>query len=586
MKQKSPLSISPHIWLVTIIFAVACAVNFNSIFNGFVYDDISQILGNRWITDIKYLPDVFSKNVAGFDPRYATSYYRPMMYVIYMCNYFLFGLHPWGYHLTNILLHSSVSVLVYLIVLKIVNSAGTVNSSNPSKPAFLAALIFATHTVHSEPVAWVAALPELSFTLFYLLSFYSYIKATEQAPSLKATFYTVAVLAFFVSTLSKETALTLPVMLLVYDYYFRKDKVSSPVSNLKRHLPFWGVVALYFVLRIHALGGFAPSVKHKGLSAWEYFINGFPLFSGYLGKLFLPVNLSAFHGFHPISSLAEPRGIYAFAVTALFLTIATIAFRRSRESFFGLVLLLVSLLPALYIPGLGENAFAERQVYLPSVGFVVVLAWFFSRMVNVPRIGKIALLLPWLMIVAYSAGTVSRNGVWKDEYSLWADVVEKHPDSATAHAYLGYALYQKGMVDEAIDHYQKSLMINPDLIDSHINLGVAYSARKLTDRAIDEYQKALALCPSAVEAHTYLGEACIEKGWTRQAIEQLQTALSNDPDSSRVHHDLGIAYGNAGLLDRAVEHFEAAVRLEPSNPVYRENLAKAQGMKYSGGKES
>ncbi len=581
MKQVKPLSISPHIRLVTIVFAAAFAINFNSIFNGFVYDDISQILGNRWITGITYLPDIFFKNVAGFVPGYATSYYRPMMYVVYICDYYLFGLHPWGHHVTNILLHSCVSVLVYLTAIKIVDTAGTVNLSSSRKPAFLAALIFATHTVHSEPVAWVAAVPELSFTLFYLLSFYAYMKATAQPPSLQVTFYTVSVSAFFVSTLCKETALTLPVMLFVFDYYFRKEKVASPVSNLKRHLPFWGAAALYFVLRIHALGGFAPSVKHKGLSAWEYFINVFPLFSGYLGKLFLPVNLSAFHVFHPIFSLAEPPGIYSLAVTALFLTITTIAFRRSRELFFGIALLTVPLLPALYIPGLGESAFSERQVYLPSVGFVIVLAWLFSRMVNVPGIGKIALLLPWLMIAAYSAGTVSRNGVWKDDYSLWTDVVAKNPDSATAHEYLGYALYEKGMVDEAIEQYQRSLKINPELIDAHINLGVAYSARKLTDRAIDEYRKALALNPSAVEARTYLGEAYLEKGLSRQAIEQLQAALDNDPDSSRIHHDLGLAYGNAGLLDRAVEHFEAAVKLDPANPVYRENLAKAQSMKYS-----
>ena len=183
--------------LAAIIVVVSLAVYCNSLFNGFVYDDKEQIVNNHWIRDMRYLPEIFSQSVWGFsmdaEEQGTANYYRPFMYVVYMINYYLFGLKAWGFHLANILFHTGTSVLVLLLADRLTSeqagkpvnlqaeepaSTLTSASSSPSPltlslfPPFIAALLFATHPIHAEAVTWVASLPEVGFTFFYLLSFF------------------------------------------------------------------------------------------------------------------------------------------------------------------------------------------------------------------------------------------------------------------------------------------------------------------------------------------------------------------------------------------------------------------------------
>ena len=561
--------------LVTAVFIVY----FNALFNGFVFDDRNQILENRWIRDIHYISDVFSSNVAGFDKQFATSYYRPMMYLIYMCNYYLFGLSPWGFHLVNILFHAGVCILVFLIAAKIFNKTTGSNSLNLLSPAFITAILFATHPIHTEPVAWVAAVPELSFTFFYLLSLYLYIRTADGEPSFKRPGYILSLMSFFIAALCKEPAITLPIIIILYDYSFNKTRTTKLSKSLLSYIPYFIIAVFYFVLRFHALKGFAPSVHHK-LTAYQYVINVFPLFSGYIEKIFFPINLSAFYVFHPITSLVNMETVLSLFICLLFLIATVIAFIKKRAVFFSIMLFGVTILPALYIPGLGENAFSERQLYLPSLGFALVASSFFSW-ANV-KVSKPTFIIPLILgmiVLLYSLGTVYRNPVWKDEYSLWVDVVNKSPESATAREYLGYALYSQGRIDDAIVQYQASLTLNPNLYYSHVNLGVAYHAKGRFYEAIQQYSIALNLNPSSIEAHINMANALSEMGLRDKAVEEYQIALQLDPSSARAHHGLGIIFGNAGLYDKAIKQFEMALQSDPTNQSYKLDIDKAYSLK-------
>jgi len=554
-----------------IIILVSFAVYSNTLYNGFVFDDIPNVLENRWIKDIQYIQDIFSTHLAGFNKGYPTSYYRPVIHLIYMFNYHIFGLAPWGFHLINILLHAAVSVVVFLIASRIFNA----NQKAPlflSIP-FLVALLFATHPIHTEAVSWVAGVMDISFTFFYLISFYLYI-ITDDERSFKGAI-PLSVSMFFLSALCKEPALTLPLLLVVYDCFFRK-KETSVIVYIKRYVPYIFVSAVYLLMRIASIKGIAPSKNFQELSIYQYVINVFPFFIDYLEKLVLPLGLSAVHPFLPVSSILEPKCLLSFLLTIV-IGILAYRIRKRKTVLFGLSLILIPLLPAFYIPGIaGEGAFAERYLYLPSVGFVLLLGYLYGC--GLKKVGTQATLLaivPIALIMIYSIGTVERNKVWRDSYSLWSDTAKKSPQSAVAHEYFGYALYSQGRLDEAIEQYKIALSLNPQRVDSHINLGVAYAMKGRTDQAIEQYKAGLTLRPGSAEGHVNLGLALIDKGHIEEAIRECVSAQNVNPYLAGAHNCLGIAYAAKRLIDRSIYHFREAVRLDPLDINYRSNLEKA-----------
>jgi hypothetical protein len=198
---------------------------------------------------------------------------------------------------------------------------------------------------------------------------------------------------------------------------------------------------------MRALGGFAPQRRYEMLNSYQYVINVFPLFIHYLEKLLLPLDLNAFYVFHPIASLLELKGILSFIGTIVFLVFLCLALKKNSVVFLGLLFVTVPLLPVLYIPALGENTFTERYLYLPSAGYVLVLAVFLSwAMEKLPRAGRGITIVSIAIIGLYTAWTIDRNTVWKNNFNLWSDTVKKSPESAMAHDGLGIAYASKGQL--------------------------------------------------------------------------------------------------------------------------------------------
>ena len=556
---------------IVIILITSIGVYLNTLSNDFVYDDEFQILKNPWITDVRYVPEIFFSDVWAFKGEVITNYYRPVMHIILMIDYYIFGLNPWGFHLTNIIFHSGITVLVFLTTSALLNQ-------RVIPAAFVAALLFATHPIHTEVVAWVSGIPELSFTFFYLLSFYLYI---IKADAVWGKLFISSLLFFFLSTLCKETALTLPMLLLVHDYSFKKDltlKLSSNTFNLllKRYLPYLIVAGIYFVLRTYAIGGFAPLKRHSKLSNYQYIINVFPLFVQYLEKLILPINLNAYHVLYPMSSIFEWKGIVSILLTSAF-TLAIYFLRRiNRLIFFTLLWIVIPLLPVLYIPALGEASFTERYLYLPSVGFVILTACLLAKTFQFRIFGQTVLyvIAPLLIMITafYSAQTIKRNFTWKDNYTLWSDTVEKSPDGAEPHNNLGNACYGKGFTDKAMEHFQIAVGLKPDYAEAYNNLGNIYYDKGFIDKALEYFQFATRLKPNYAHAYYNLGTVYYDRGLIDKAIEQYQIAIRLKPYFPKAHYNLGIAYDDTGFLDMAAEHYQIAVTLRPNYPEVHNNL--------------
>jgi tetratricopeptide (TPR) repeat protein len=569
----------PQLLLIMMIIMVSCAVYVNTLRNGFVYDDIPQVVQNPWIREMRFIPEMFSTNVWAFQG-ISTNYYRPLMHISFMLSYALFGLAPWGFHFVNVLLHAGVTLLVFLI------SSRLFQAANPSAPRFspvlpfMAAVLFAVHPIHTEVVAWVGGVTDLSFSLFFLLALYLYILSAERGVHQKGLSL-LSVVSFFLATLCKEPALTFPLIIVAYDYSFSRE-AARPLDYLKRSSPYLGAAAVYFLLRYNALGGFAPVSRHGELSAYQYLINVFPLFQQYLGKLLLPIHLNAYHMFTPISSMLEWNGALSLAATLVFGGAVLLALKKRGLVFFALALVLVPLLPALYIPGAGENTFAERYLYLPSFGLVLLVALLAGRVVlRKPRWSVPVATALALVTALYSLGTVQRNAVWKDDERLWRDVVQHSPNSAVPHYNLASALNARGRIDEAIGEYQTAIRIQPAAV-AYTSLGVAYQAKGLINEAIEQYRLALRLQPGDADAHTYLAIAYALSGALDNAIEHFRIAVQLKPDSANAQYGLGRAYLEKGRPAEAIPYLESAVRLNPDEDLFRSALKEALSMNASG----
>ncbi len=557
-----------NLYPLTIIIILVFGINFNTLFNDFVYDDNFEVLQNHWIRDIKYVPEIFSSSSWEFMGR-DSNYYRPLIHLVRMMNYHIFGLKPWGFHLVNIIFHAGISVLVFLISRELVGR----DEKSFFNPPFVAAALFAAHPVHTEEVAWVASVAGLTFAFLYFLSFYLYMMSTMEGGLRSGVKYYLSAAVFFLAALSKEIALTLPAVIILYEYLFNR---SRPLTCLKRCLPYLAAAGIYFILRWRVLGGFAPVRGHKELSDYIYFINVFPLFADYLKKLVIPLDLNAYYVFHPVMSIFEPQAGISIAVTLGYIFCLYISFKKNGTVFFALSFMVVTLLPALYIPALGTNVFAERYLYLPSFGFVMLasllIAWIRKEK---PEWAVAAITGFFVLTGLYSAGTISRNKVWNNDYSLWEDTVRKSPDGSEPHNSFGWACYKKGLTDEAIEHFYIALEINPAHAEAHNNLGVAYGTSGLTEKAIEHFQTAIALNPGFADAHNNLGIAYGKTGRFSEAVQQFQAALKLKPGLADVHDNLAVTYLKAGLIDKAIEQFQSALELNPHNSNIHLKIARA-----------
>ena len=600
---------------IVLVAVIAFAVYANTLSNGFVNDDEHQVLRNPWITDVRFIPDIFSKSVWSFLPgAKIADYYRPLMHVVYLINYHLFGFQAWGFHLVNVLFHVGNTVVVVLLTARLTGFVDTHGSRGRdwvsafvlSSP-FVAGLLFATHPVHTEAVAWIASIPELSFTLFYLLSFYLYV-----APGGGRRSWMPSVALFCLALLCKETAITLPALLVAYDTAFRRSERST-ADRLLRYAPYLLVAAAYLVLRQHVLSQSPVRTDPlSDLSSYQVIINVGRLFGAYAGKLLLPVNLNFWHSFRPIMSVVTPEGFLSLAVGGGFLAALWVSWRKDRLSFLCLSLSLIPLAPAFYISTLPGKSFAERYFYLPSVGFVILAAVFLQRVASLRRARRAAVFGLVVTATLYAIGTMRRNLVWRDAYTLYSDTVSKSPDApappfdlavalfnqgslneAMAHfrilveadpddaryqSAFGSALLLKGQLDEAIKHLQTALLLDPRSLESHNDLAIALRRKGDVQAAIAQYRKALAVDPEYADAHFNLGGALADTGQTTDAMEHYRAAVRLRPDNAYYRNVLGIEYGKQGDREKAIEQFQEAVRLMPSEPAYSRNLDRARAL--------
>ena len=506
-----------------ILLAVSLAVYANSLRNGFVADDDVQILRNSFVTDYHSLPDFFTTNAWGFAGTNLSNYYRPLQLLIYSSEYAAYGEEPWAWHLLNLCVNAGAIAAAYFLLLSLADP----------ELAFWASLLFALHPMHVEAVVWVAALPDLICGLLLFLAMLAYHHARSTAGGRAVLLYSFAVLGFFAATLTKETALLFPLVLLSYEFFYRCRELLQLWRAWPSVAPFVATLGVYFVLRWHALGAFTPSAApYLHLGAKQLAVAIPVVLARYVGKLFLPLHFNFFYFTPPAVNLTL-ASLAAILLLALLVALPFVLRAKHPLLAFGITWFLLTLAPALDINAVGENYFTERYLYIPSLGFAVFAGWAWLWLLRNARAGR-ARWAAWaalvLMLVFCVVQIERRIPVFRDDLRLYRVTALASPNSARLQAGLAIAYYQAGNLPSAIEHGFLAISIDPSYPAAQFNLGNWLEESGRSADALDHLKIALALQPDDVLTLRSLATVYVDERQWSDAELCYRRAVQLDPD--------------------------------------------------------
>jgi Tfp pilus assembly protein PilF len=503
-------------------------------------------------------------------------YYRPLLHLSILLDYSIWNLNPFGYHLTNTLLHTICSVLVFLTGLMLFQSHPTkpaqkpqpITRNHPAVLSFIAAIFFALHPIHTESVAWINGRTDIMATLFMLLAFISclsYLKGERKAALALSSLF------FLFALFCKENAVALIGIVLIYGIVTGISKRKIFLTELSLFAGF----IVYFALRsgggIKELAA-APGTREAFFSSALTPANFFKFLSMgtgfYFEKLVMPIDLNIF------PSLPESP-IYYLIFFAPLLIGCFLYVKGKKLEVFLITWIIVTLMPSLLILfSQVASPVAERYLYMPSIGFVLLL----SLVIGKIKDRRVMFISVFSIFALYSLTTFDRLGDWKNDPALWKATIIKNPDSAIAHSNYGAALIREGKPDmarkelitaleqknisihnaskilellgvvetefgnyeEAEEHLINSLKANDKNRTAYNNLGFLYAnmAEAADDkqkihlhaRAIEQYEEALRLSPSFIQPKYNMGLSYLHMGNFEKALEYLKFVIKSAPD--------------------------------------------------------
>lgn len=599
MKSKDIISLQFTPVLAIALFSLV--IYANTLKNGFVYDDATTIVSNTSIKHLGNLYGLIDRNL--YFSQSGEMTYRPVVTATYFLDYALYGLNPWGFHLTNILLHTINGVLLYLLFILIIKpSEGGINLS--SNQPLLISLLFISHPVLTEGVNAISFREDLLMFTFYVTAFILYIKYSLRLSSSKRiSTIMVYVLSCFFYTLalfSKEMAVTFPLVIILYEWLYSKKEKSLVSAILNLHnIGFIIITLVYLYIRFYLFYNTVDRVDPVWRLSERLFT--LPLMLLYYVKITIfPLSLSADYNLKAVI-LSSFQFILSIAIILFILVGATLLRKKEHGLAFGVLFFGITLLPVYNIAPIG-NPFAERYLYLPALGLACTGGLAIHRIAFLSeRSGRFSV-ISIIIVLMFATLTVKRNLIWKSDYSLWTDTLKKAPNSARAHYGMGTAFFSKGMLDEAIEEYKASISIAPYYPDAFKALGLAYYKKGmeaegrdamaaasdtrglinyykkgLVEGAIIQYKEALKIDPVNKEARYHLAKIYHEQGMLDEAVTEYITLLTSNPDNFDTLNGLGLAFFQKGYFEKALSLYRKALDVDPESIASYNNI----GMTYA-----
>lgn len=494
----------------------------------------------------------------------------PLTLLSFALDYAVWGLSPFGYHLTNTLLHAANAFMVALL-------AGRLARGAPRLRLFLFALssgiLFGLHPIRAESVAWVSERKDVLSAFFFLASVHLYV-GYARAQKGAAAWYSLTLLFFVLSLLSKAMAVTMPVVLFILDYYplGRLSRACLGKAVLEK-VPFAAISAMVSAVSVWAQAKGSAIASLEALSVAERLHLAVRGYVFYLYKYIIPAGLAPFH---PRDfSLGLGAGFAAYAAALAVLTAGAIALgRRYRAWSVAWAFYAVTLLPVIGLVSIGKHAAADRYMYIPGMGLAMLAsaAFFLCR-------DKKALTALAAAAVAASlalgALTVRQSLFWKDSVTLWTRQVEAYPEHAIGYMNRGTAYGQAGDIQGAIADLTRAVELNPSLAVAWYNRSLAYDASGRAQEAIGDLTEAIRINPSYASALHNRGAAYARAGRYAEAAADFRAAAAAEPSDPENHLGLGVALLRSGDAEGARASLEQAQRL--GSPEAYGYLAELEG---------
>lgn len=558
--------------LLIVITLTLYAQTFNDPFH---FDDTTTIVENR---AVHYLPDLGRtvREILVFQPsRFVTN-------LTFALNYYFHRLDVFGYHAVNVLVHVITGFLVwglaaflerYWAVVPVEKKSGkkklavrTSEEIPQSLFPFLAAVLFLAHPVNAQAVTYISQRSESMAAMFYLASVYCYLKGRTAVDG--RGFFAGAMVCGFLATFSKETAVTLPLMIIAAEFFFFQDRSGKNNIPLKIIVPALIAVFILFVPAAfhfqYAQKLFVPylSQSHLGdvLTFGTYLITQINVFAVFLRLVFVPAGLNLDHDFPMARSLFEPLVLFNLGVLSATIYAAWRWRKQYPAMAFAVLWFYVTLLSNL-VPR--AHVMFEHKLYLALAGFIPAFV------IGLKTAGKDLLLLRTGLvgvIVLFAGLTFLRNQVWQSEIALWEDVRGKSPQKARVHLNLGTAYALAGEYAKAVPSLTRAMELMGEPYLPLINRGAVYVKMKQDDLAFKDFDEALRINPKGLNGYINRGEVFARRKDYSSAMRDFETAIAINAQFAPGYKMRGRIFEALGQYDKALEDYDRALHWEPADP--------------------
>jgi tetratricopeptide (TPR) repeat protein len=555
-------------WIALIVILLTTVVTYRGVSgNGLALDDFHTVVTNRALDSLANVAYWFSSPDA-VSGRSEIRGYRPVLMASYALDRAVWGDEPFGYHLSNLIVHGAVIVLAFVLARRLWGEPWA---------AVGAALWVALHPINSEAVNYVTARSSSLMTLWVLAAVWCYDASirpgVDERRVIRRLQWLAAVMCALLAVGTKEAAAVFPLLFIAW------DRARSPSgerwrATVIRSLPFWGVIAIFLVVRVSVLGD-AVGAPLSGRSLAQDTLFAVKILLTSFGHWFWPTGLAIDHGWPPVIATGEGALLVAGLTSAGLGT--WLAFRLERRLAWCLIWFWTSLLPVLALPFVTRlTVYQENRTYLGGVALAWVAGWVLAactRVLGRSRTARAAgaALLAVLVVAAIHADS-ARTAVWVDLESLWEDVLTKHPGSALGYSARGIRLIEAERFEEARAALEQAIRLSPDLGLAHNYLGVLYGRQGQLDRAVAEFQIAIALAPGYAQAGVNLGKAYEQQGRTDLAFAVYERLLRHNPNEAPALGRSGVILEQQGRLAEAADRYRRVVTIAPEDDETREAL--------------
>jgi tetratricopeptide (TPR) repeat protein len=524
-------------------------------------DDYPNILEN---SHIRLANPTFQNLIqAGFK---SPSSSRPVANISFALNFYFHRYHVMGYHLTNILIHIITGVLLYFFIkttlnIPLLRSQYGYDGWTP----YFAAFIWLVHPIQIQSVTYIVQRMNSMAAMFYVLSLLLYVEArlTDKIRK-KWALFTGCLFAGILALGSKEISVTLPLFILLYEWYFFQD---LKLNWLKHNYGYFFSILIFIGFIVFIFAGTNPSdfilntYLHRDFTLSQRVLTELRVVIFYISLLLFPhpSRSNIEHNFPLSYSLIDPITTF-ISLGALIILIAFALCNAKKERLSSFCVLWFFGNLALESSVIGLEIVFEHRTYLPSMFLILMFILLTGRYIKKEWL-LVAVL--FTVVIICSLWTYQRNAFWRDSITFWTDCVKKSPEKSRVHLNLGLALAGKGKTSKAIHHYSEALRLEPDNIKALNNWGLALAEQGKIEEAIRYFTKAIRLNSSNFRTHLNLGEALEKKGEFTEAIRHYKIALQINPDFAEAHYNWGNILLNQSRFDGAIEHYRIVLRLNP-----------------------